>query len=160
IAEDGKVELALADSVTVSEDGKTYAFVLKKTKWSDGRELTADDFVYAWKSVLNPQTLAPCANLLYPIKNAEKAAREEVAIDQIGVRGKDKYTLVVELEKPVPFFLDLVAATVFYPVPKHQVEQVAKWGSTPTLVVNGPFKPVSWTHFDEVVLEKNPLYWD
>ena len=160
IEEDGKVSLVLADDVSLSEDGKTYTFHLKKTKWSDGTDLTAEDFVYTWKSVLDPKTMAPCANLLYPIKNAEKAAREEISPDQIGLKAKDPYTFVVELEKPVPFFLDLIAAFVFFPVPKHIAENNAKWGTTADLIVNGPFKPISWSHFDAITVEKNPNYWD
>ena len=100
--------------------------------------------------------MAPCANLLYPIKNAEKAAREEISPDQLGLRAPDRYTFVVELEKPVPFFLDLIAASVFFPVPKHSIEQGEKWGTTERLVVNGPFKLASWAHCNAITVKKIP----
>lgn len=160
VQEDGKVSYMLADKIVKSEDGKTYTFHLKKTKWSDGTELTADDFVYTWKSVLDPKTMSPCANLLYPIKNAEKAARKEISLDLVGLKAPDPYTFVVELEKPVPFFLDLIAATVFLPVPKHDVEKNGKWGMTQKIVANGPFKLTSWDHGHSITIEKNLHYWD
>lgn len=160
VGPNGKTDLILADSYTVSEDGKTYTFHLRKAKWSDGKDVTAEDFCYSWRSVLDPKTRAPCANLLYPIKNAERAARQEVSLDEVGVRAINPQTFEVELEKPVPFFLDLIAATVFFPVPKHQVENTPNWGSNHKLVVNGPFRPVEWNHFDRLVVEKNPSYWD
>ena len=101
-----------------------------------------------------------CANLLYPICNAEAAKKGEVSLDKVGIKAKDKYTLVVKLEQPVPFFLDLLSASIFYPIPKHQVEKDPKWGSHPDIVVNGPFKLTNWVHNDEIVVEKNPTYWD
>lgn len=157
---DGTVSYALTDFLAVSEDRKTYTFELKKTKWSDGNDLTAGDFEYAWKSCLDPKKPVPCANILYPIKNAEAAKKGTVSLDAVGVKAKDRYTLVVELEQPVPFFLELVAAAIFFPVPKHQVENDPLWGSHADLVVNGPFKVVQWNHNDQITIEKNPRYWD
>jgi oligopeptide transport system substrate-binding protein len=157
---DGSVSFALAESVDISKDRRTYTFYLKKTDWSDGKPLIADDFEYAWKTCLDPKTPVPCANLLYPIKNAEAAKKGAVSLDKVGVKAKDKYTLVVELDQPVPFFLDLVAASVFYPVPKHQAENDAKWGTNHNFAVNGPFKMASWAHNNEICLERNSLYWN
>lgn len=162
IEQDGTVSLALADKVEVSDDRKTYTFQIKKTCWSDGTELTAKDFEYGWKSCLDPKLPVPCANLLYPIKNAEAAKKGEVPLDAVGVRAKDKYTLVVELHQPVSYFLDLIASNVFYPIPQHQVENNPKWGSgsQANQVGNGSFKLTSWSHNDEIIVEKNPSYWD
>jgi oligopeptide transport system substrate-binding protein len=157
---DGSVSYALIDSVNISEDRKIYSFHLKKTKWSDGKPVTADDFEFAWKSCLDPKKAVPCANLLYPIKNAEAAKRGEVPLEKVGVKAKDTHTLVVELEQPVPFFLDLMAATIFFPVPKHQVEKDPLWGSRADIVVNGPFKIAQWEHNREISIVRNPQYWD
>jgi oligopeptide transport system substrate-binding protein len=160
IEQDGSTSFALAHSVDISQDRKTYEFHLKKTKWSDGRELTAHDFEFSWKSSLDPKIPAPCANLLYPIKNAEAAKRGDISIDKVGVKAQDKYTLVVELEQPLSFFLDLCAAPIFYPIPKHQVKKNPKWGADHKLAVNGPYQLVSWAHDDEIIVKKNPHYWN
>jgi len=157
---DGSVGYALLESFELSEDRKTYTFRIKPALWSDGKELTAEDFEYAWKSCLDPKKPVPCANLLYPIKNGEAAKKGQVPLNAVGVKAKDRSHLVVELEQPVPFFLDLLAATIFYPAPKHQAEKDPQWGSNPTMVVNGPFQIAKWEHNKEIVLEKNPKYWD
>ncbi len=160
VDKDGNIALLLAEKVDKSEDGKTYTFHLRKTKWSDGTDLTASDFVYAWRSVLDPKTMAPCANILYPLKNAEKASKNELPLDTIGVKAAGPHTLVVELEQPVPFFLDLVAATVFYPIPKHIAEKNGNWGRMDGIVGNGPFMLHSWIHDNSIAVKKNPQYWD
>ncbi|MGH7889386.1 MAG: peptide ABC transporter substrate-binding protein, partial [Thermodesulfobacteriota bacterium] len=100
--------------------------------------------------------------LLYPIKNAEKAKRGAVPSDQIGIRSLDERTLQIELEAPTPYFLDLISFCVFYPVPRTVDATDPHWmeRAGPQFVCNGPFKLATWKHHDEIVLEKNPLYWE
>ncbi len=159
---DYSVALAGAKSVEISEDRKTYIFHLRKTTWSDGSPVVAADFEHAWKNILTPAFPAANAPLLYPIKNAELAKKGAVSIDQVGVRSLDDETLVVELEHPTPYFLELISFCVFSPV-KHTTDQMhPHWmnDAGETFLCNGPFKLASWKHHNEIVFEKNPFYWE
>lgn len=159
---DNSLTLAQAKSVEISDDRKTYIFHLRKTNWSDGSRVVAADFEKAWKKILTPNFPAANAHLLYPIKNAEKAKRGVVPIDQAGIRAADRKTLVVELENPTPYFLDLVSFCVFFPVKHAMDENDPTWmqEASKHFITNGPFKLASWKHHNELVLEKNPFYWE
>ncbi len=162
VQEDGKIALDLADSIQVSEDLKTYTIHLRNSRWSDGYPVCAKDFETSWKASLRKEAPVICANLLYPIKNAEACKKGEATINDVAVTALDEKTLQVELEKPTPFFLDLLSATIFFPVPSHLVDEVGEWGSKSgaEFVVNGPFRLDSWTHNHELLLTKNPLHCD
>lgn len=151
----------LAESIDLSKDRKTYTFHIRQgVRWSDGTPLTAHDVEYSWKSCLDPKLPTPCANLLYPIKNAQPAKKGEKPLSEVAIRALDDTSLIVELDQPVPFFLDLVAAPIFYPIPKHQVEKDPKWGSHATLASNGPFQLVSWSPGSKIGVKKNSAYWN
>lgn len=155
-------EYALAEKIDISEDKKTYTFHLRNALWSNKEEVTAYDFVYAWKSILDPNFPAPNAHLLFPIKNAEKAKKGELSIDLIGVIAKDAKTLQVDLESPTPYFLDLTSFCVFFPVPHKIAQNNPKWADSlnPDLVTNGPFKLASWEIANHLIFHKNPLFWE
>ena len=161
---DGEPEEAMAESIEVSEDGLTYTFKIREdAKWSNGDPVTAEDFEYAWKWVLDPENPdADYAYLLYVIKGAQDAKENGASLDDIGVTVEDEKTLVVELEQPTDYFLELTAFTTFYPLNKNVVSEDAEWhlDAGDTYVTNGPFTLVSWDHNDKVVLEKNEDYWD
>jgi len=157
----GKTELALAKSVEVSEDGLTFIFHLRESLWSNGLSLTASDFSTSWKAILDPKFATDIAYQLYPIKNARKAKLGEADIETVGVRALDDLTLLVELEQPLPYFLDLVSMTSFYPVPTQSVSKNDDWSLTSeTLVSNGPFLLHTWRHSDQLTLKKNNRYWE
>ncbi len=152
----GKLAPSVAEDVEVSENGLVYIFHLKHTLWSNGDPVTAYDFEYAWKWTLNPSSPAPMASHLYCLKNGEAAHAGRVAVSQIGVFARDADTLVVELEKPIPFFLELVSVFNFYPV-NHLHPDCFKNGKC---IGNGPFYLKDWKPGQEMVLVKNLRYWD
>ena len=153
---------ALAQSITISDDCKTYTFTLHNAKWSDGTKLTSHDFAYTWKCMLSPDFPAPCANLLYPIKNAKKAKYGTVPINDVGIICPDDNTLVVHLENPTPYFLELTSFCALFPVPSHIAKDHQDWANTagPHFVCNGPFKMKSYTSNNQITLEKNHFYRD
>ncbi|OPJ56304.1 peptide ABC transporter substrate-binding protein [Alkalithermobacter paradoxus] len=152
----------VATEYTISEDMLTYTFKLRKSKWSDGEEVTAHDFEYAWKRALDPATAADYAYQLYYIKNGEKFNNGEVSADEVGVKALDDYTLEVVLEAPTPYFLELTAFPTYFPVRKDIIEAHGeKWALNPeTHISNGPFKVVKWEHNDIMELVKNENYYD
>ena len=156
----GDVELALAREVTVSEDGLRYQFQLRPSVWSDGTPLTSADFVFAWKEILDPQFPSDIAHQLFPIKNGRRAKLGEVTREAIGIYAPHPETLIVELEQPLPYFLELLAMPPFFPVPQKIALQNPNWAlEANSFVSNGPFAMQSWDHTYEVALKKNPRYW-
>lgn len=159
---DYSVTPAQAKAIEISDDRITYTFHLRQAKWSDGSPVTAMDFEKAWKKVLTPDFPAPNAPLFYPIKNAEEAKKGLVPIDDVGVYALDAETLIVELKNPTPYFLKLIAFCAFFPV-KHTLDKVdPNWmnQASENYLTNGPFKLQSWKHHNEIVMEKNPFYWE
>lgn len=150
-------QLDLASSFRVSDDHKTYIFFLKDCKWSDGSPITAQDFEETWKTALTPAYSCANTNLFYFIKNAKKAYLGTVSIDQVGVHALDDKTLVIELEKPNPHFLNVLINSVFSPVHKSMRYDRIDFNH---LVSSGPFRLKKYLLQNQIVLEKNPHYWD
>ncbi|EEM95000.1 peptide ABC transporter substrate-binding protein [Bacillus thuringiensis] len=154
---------AAAESSTKSEDGKKYTFKLRKdAKWSNGDPVTAKDFVFAWQRLLDPKTAAEYAFIAFPIKNAEVINKGEKPVTELGVKAVDDYTLEVELEQAVPYFLNLVAFPSYYPLNEKFVKEKGdKYGlESDTTVYNGPFVLTDWKHEQGWKLKKNDQYWD
>jgi oligopeptide transport system substrate-binding protein len=156
---DGTVSMALAKHVKISKDRKTYVFHLRPCSWSDGTPLTAHDFEASWKKVLDPNFPSKSAFLLFYIKNASKAKRGECPLEEVGVKALDDTTLRVELKKPTPYFLDLTSFCTYFPVPFNG-EEVPHPNRYRKSVSNGPFMLKSWASDDEIVVVKNPFYWN
>ncbi|HGA0511317.1 TPA: ABC transporter substrate-binding protein [Bacillus pacificus] len=160
---DNKPIPAAAESSTKSEDGKKYTFKLRKdAKWSNGDPVTAKDFVYAWQRLLDKNTAAEYAFIAYYIKNAEAINKGEKPLTDLGAKAVDDYTLEVELEKPVPYFLNLMAFPSYYPLNEKFVKEKGdKFGlEADTTLYNGPFVMASWKHEQGWQLKKNDKYWD
>lgn len=161
MAPGGKPELALAKKVHLSADQCTYTFTLRESVWSNGMNVTAHDFEYAWKKVLDPSLDFRFRFLFYPIRKAKAARRGQASLDEVGVKAVDEKTLKVELEHPTPYFLELVSLWCFAPL-CHEVEKVhpgwAHYGDD-RYVCNGPFRLSKWGTGQGIEVVKNKSYW-
>ncbi|EOP67872.1 oligopeptide-binding protein oppA [Bacillus cereus VDM021] len=160
---DNKPIPAVAESSTKSEDGKKYTFKLRKdAKWSNGDPVTAKDFVFAWQRLVDPKTAAEYAFIAYYIKNAEAINKGKAEVSTLGAKAVDDYTLEVELESAVPYFLNLTAFVSYYPLNEKFVKEKGdKYGLESDMVVyNGPFVLTDWKHEEGWKLKKNDNYWD
>lgn len=150
-----------AESWEPSPDGLTWTFHLREHVWSDGVPVTADDFVYAWRRILDPKTAASYAYYLYPVKNARDVNTGKQPLTALGVAAPDAKTLVVTLEHAVPFMAEFVTHHTMYPVPRHLVEaKGADWTKAGTFVSNGPYLLKEWLPNDHLTLTKNPKFYD
>lgn len=158
----GKIIPGAAESWTLSDDGVTYTFKLRENaKWSDGTPVTAQDFEFSFKRVEDPKTAAKYANILYPIKNAEAINNGKAEVATLGVKAVDDKTFQITLERPTPFFLELLAHQTALPVSKASVEKNgADFVKPGVMVSNGAFKLVSHVPNDSLVVEKNENHWD
>ena len=143
-------------------DAAQAVFNLRHALWSDGEPVTAHDFVFAWRTALDPANASEYAFILYPIKNAEAINRGELPVEALGARAEGDRTLVVDLERPVAFFDKLTAFSTFYPVRQDFYEASGgRYGAdADQLLYNGPFVMESWVHGQSLDLRRNPLYWD
>jgi oligopeptide transport system substrate-binding protein len=146
----------------ISQDGLVYKFKLRPDMiWSDGAPVTAADFVYAYQRELNPKSAAPYASIIYPIKNAQAVNEGKMPVGALGVRALDPKTLEITLERPTPFFLELLTHYTTYPVPRHQVEKYGDaWIKPGNYVSNGPYVLKEWVPNSYVKLVKSKTFYD
>lgn len=160
--ENGDPEAGQAEKWEVSEDGLTYTFHLRDgLKWSDGSDLTAEDFVYSWQRVCDPNVAAPYAEtVLGMVEGYDKAVAGD--IEKLGVEAKDDKTFVVHLANPCPYFESLAAFATLNPVQKETIETNGDAWATEadTYISNGPFYMAEWVPGSYVLMKKNPNYWD
>ncbi|HDX9638569.1 TPA: peptide ABC transporter substrate-binding protein [Bacillus mobilis] len=154
---------AVAKSFKRSEDGKKYTFDLRKdAKWSNGDSVTANDFMFAWKRAINRETASQYAYMLFYVKNAKEINKGTMPLDALGVKVINDYKLEVELEQPIPYFLQLLALPIY--LPQHELflkEQGKNYAlESSNLIYNGPFVLEKWKHEQEFQLKKNATYWD
>lgn len=151
----------MATDWSVSEDGLSWTFTLREAVWSDGEPVTAEDFEFAFRRILDPATLANYASLLYPIRNARQVNAGELAPEELGVTAIDAQTLRIDLEFPAPYLPGLLTHYTTFPVPQHVVEQYGDaWVQPQNIVTNGPYTLVNWRANDFVLSERNALFWD
>jgi oligopeptide transport system substrate-binding protein len=157
----GETIPGMAKSWETSPDGLVWTFHLRDAKWSDGVPVTADDFVFSLRRILDPKEASEYASILYPIKNAAPINAGKMPTTALGVRSVNANTLEFTLEHPAPFLPELAQHHTLYPIPKHVAEKYGeKWSDPGHYVSNGPYKLVSWKLGDRVILEKNPEFWD
>jgi ABC-type oligopeptide transport system, periplasmic component len=161
--DNGKIESAGASSYTMSKDGKTYTFKLnQKAKWSDGKAVVADDYVYGLQRLMDPKTASPYAFAGEILKNGVAVETGKKPVSQLGVKALDKYTVQIQLENPCAYFTQEVATDSYAPARRDLSEKYGKkYNSDPSYsVYNGPFKLQTWLHNNKLVLVKNDAYWN
>ncbi|WCG32050.1 peptide ABC transporter substrate-binding protein [Enterococcus dispar] len=155
---------ALAQKVAISKDGKTYTFTLRDdAKWSNGEKVTANDFLFAWKRLVNPQTMGPNAYLLDNVINSQDIREGKKAIDEIGLKAPDEKTFEVQLKQAQPSFLSVVSIGWLAPQnEKFVTEKKDNYARTSEdLLYTGPFELKDWKQTgDEWTLVKNDAYYD
>lgn len=159
----GEVVPRCADSWEMNADATEYVFnVRQDLKWSNGEPLTARDFEYTWKRVLDPDTISHYVTAMYPIKNAMAITDEDDPMDfnELGVTATDDFTLAVQMEAPCPFFPLLTSTWTYFPVNKAVVDKHGDaWVEAENIVSNGPYKLTEWEHDQVMVLEPNEHYF-
>ncbi|MCR5725332.1 MAG: peptide ABC transporter substrate-binding protein [Treponema sp.] len=151
-----------AESWEQSPDGLTWTFHLRDgLKWSDGTDLTAEDFVYSWKRVASPETAAPYGyDLLNMVRGFDEASAGD--LDKLAVSAPSAQTFVVELVSPCIYFDKIVSFATLVPVQKAAIEAAGdSWATAPeSYVTSGPYYMTEFTDGAQIVFTKNPYYWD
>lgn len=159
----GEVTEGVADEWEVSEDGLTYTFHIRDdAKWSDGEPITANDFVYSWQRLMNPETASPYAFIGEYIKNGLAVETGEMDPSELGVVAQDDSTLVVTLEHPTAYFLSLIGSSgQFAPIRQDVVEEYGTdfAADAEKNVYSGPYVLTS-SENQQWIFEPNEEYWD
>ena len=150
-----------AERWEIRDDGATF-WIREEATWSDGQPVTAHDFEFAWKRVLDPDTAAEYAFILYPIKNAEAVNQGNLPKEMLGVRAVTDLVLEVDFERPTPYFDKLVAFNTYFPVREDFFESTnGRYGADAGMLLsNGPYILTEWIHGASMLWEKNPYYWN
>lgn len=157
----GRPVPGMATAWHTSPDGLTWTFSLREALWSDGKPVTADDFLFSWQRLLNPATAAFYAYFAYPIKNARAINSGKMPPSALGAHALNARTLQINLEHPVPHLLQMATHMTLYPQPRHVVSVKDKaWARPGSYVGNGPFLLKEWVPNGHITLEKNPLFYD
>lgn len=160
---DGKPSPGVAEKWE-NKDFKVWTFHLRKdAKWSDGTPVTAQDFVYSWQRLANPNTASPYASYLQygHIVNIDDIIAGKKPVTDLGVKALDAHTFEVTLSEPVPYFYKLLVHSSVSPVPRAAVEKFGeKWTQPANIVTNGAYKLKDWVVNERIVLERNTNYWD
>lgn len=158
---EGLIKLALAESYQVSDDQMTYTFKIRDARWQNGDPITSYDFAHSWKKTLSPKFPGANAGQMFIIKNAEKVKEGKIPSSMLGVSTPDSTTLVVTLNNPTPYFLELLSSPTFFPVHTATDSDTPNWvENQETYIGCGPFKMKEWKHSDMLIVEKNPNYYD
>ena len=161
--EDGNYKIIPGDAATweSNEDGTVWTFHLNDNTWSDGKPVTAQDYVYSLQRSADPATGCPNEYFLMPLAGYQEV-RDGAALDTLGVKALDEKTLEITLSYPVPSFLEMMPGTVYYPQRQDIVEQYGEqYGSEPEYTVfNGAYNMDSWTHNSSIKLTKRADYWN
>ena len=153
----------VAESWDISSDGKVYTFFLRtNSTWSDGKPVVAEDFVYSWRRQVDPKVASEYSYQHEPVKNAMAITRGELPVDALGVKAVDEHTLVVELEAPTAYFLEVIAFPTFAPLRDDIIEKYGEsWTLSPeTDIGNGPYVMAERNIDENIIIVKNDNYWN
>lgn len=157
----GEATPGAAESWDISDDGLTWTFHLREHLWSDGEPVTAHDFVFAFRRILNPATASDYAWYLYQVRNAQSVNSGEMPGTELGVEAPDDMTFVVHLENPAPYLAEYMTHQTTFPVPRHVIEEVGDaWSRPGNYVSNGAYVLTEWVPNDHITAVKNPLFYD
>ena len=158
----GNIIPGMAKDWDINNNGKDYIFHLRDNiLWSDGVPLTAEDFVFSLKRILNPSTASQYASLLFNIKHAKEIYNGNFSDDRLGVHAIDSRTLKITLENPVPFFIQLLSHYTTYPLPSHVVRAYGEeWIKPSNIVSNGAYILSEWSSNNHILLSKNLKFYD
>ncbi|MGB0998429.1 MAG: peptide ABC transporter substrate-binding protein [Pseudomonadales bacterium] len=158
----GEIVPGAATHWTVSDDGLTWTFSLRKNlRWSDGTPLTADDFVYSLRRLMNPETAASLAYFMYMLENAEAVNQGKRPVTDLGVRSEGPHTLVMQLAAPYPFLPERLLYPTAFPVPRHVINKVGTaWTKPEHWVSNGAYTLVHWQPEAHIELQHNSHFFD
>ncbi len=163
-AQDAKAEVipGAAESWSVSPDGKTYTFKLRADgKWSDGSPVTANDFVFSWRRLVDPATAAEYAYMLSPVVNADDITGGKKKPEELGVKAVDDMTFEMTLNAPTPYILEMLTHQATYAVSKANVEaKGADFTKPGNLVSNGAYTLAEFVPNDHIKLVKNANFFD
>ena len=152
----------VAESWTISDDGLVYTFTLREdARWSNGDPVTAEDFVFSYRRILDPATGGKYANILYPIANAEAVNKGEAEPETIGVRAVDQRTVEITLASATPYFVELLTHQTSLPVHPASVEAHGMAFTRPeNMVSNGAYALVEWVPNAHIKVAKNEHFHD
>jgi oligopeptide transport system substrate-binding protein len=157
----GNVAPGVAESWSVSEDGLSYRFNLRaNARWSNGDPVTAGDFVFSFRRVLDPKTLSVDVSELYPIKNAEEVNAGKLDATALGVTAPDERTFEITLKGPTPYFVNVLTIEQGMPVHEKSVRLSEDWVKPGKLVSNGAYMLDDWSPYSHIRIVKNPHYWN
>lgn len=162
IAADGTPVPAAADCCDISADGRIHRFHLRPgARWSNGDAVVADDFVAAWRRLMDPHTGAQYADILGAVRGASDIMAGSAAPSSLGVRADDAHSLVVELARPTPYFLCVMAHPATFPIHRGSLAEHGRGFAKPgTMVSNGAFVLTRWDFGSHLVAARNRLYWN
>ena len=155
--------LGAAEAHTVSEDGLVHTFIMREGHvWSDGEPVTAYDFEFALRRILDPAMAAEYAAILYVFENAQEINIGQIDdFTQLGVHALDARTLEFRLNRPAPFLPQMLTHYTTFPVPQHAIEEHGdQWARPGNIVTNGPYILEDWVPNDHITVVKNPLFFD
>lgn len=159
----GEIRPGVAESWE-NDDYRVWRFNLRKdAKWSNGDPVTAEDFVYSWKRLVDPNTASPYASYLQyaHVENVDDIVNGKADPDTLGVRALDDHTFEITLSEPIPYIDKLVGHTSTVPVHRATVEKYGnQWTAPGNFVSNGAYKLKDWVVNERIVLERNDQYWD
>lgn len=158
---EGELEPRAAEGWEISEDGATYTFRLRPdARWSNGESVTAGDFVYSFRRLVNPDTAAFYSQSVIDVENARAIVAGDLPPSELAVSAAGEFELTVRLENPTPYFLALLTHPSTFPVHRASIENAETYARPGNFVTNGAYRLAAWDLGSYIELARNEHYWD